>query len=434
MRDAHRWRNWGRNQECSPAAIEAPRSQLEVVEALAHARAADQTVKVVGSGHSFTDIACTDGRLVSIDLLDRVLDVDRDACTVTVEAGMTIRRLNQELAERGLALANMGDIDSQTIAGAISTGTHGTGVRFGGLATFVRGMEMVTADGDVLECSPTEEPEVFRVARVGLGALGVLTKVTLQCEPAFNLHHVERPRQLHDVLASLDDDVKANDHFELYWLPHTDSCAIIANNRTAEEGREERLQDVASRGLLPELLLRCPRCRRAGDAPRIPRLAGVVAGTLGTTELTKRSDRVFVSTRLVRFAEMEYSIPREHAVEAILAVRDMVDEEGHLVSFPVEVRFVAPDDIPLSMANGRESCFIAVHMARGVDPEPYFRSVEAIMDRFDGRPHWGKLHHQSAATLAPRYPEWASFAAVRARLDPEGRFRNAYLERVLGTL
>ena len=434
MRDAHRWRNWGRNQECRPAAVEMPRSELEVVEAVDRARAAGQAVKVVGTGHSFTDIACTEGRLISVDLLDRVLHVDDEACTVTVEAGITIRKLNHELAERGLAMSNLGDIDSQTIAGAVSTGTHGTGSGFGGLATFLRGIEMVTGDGEVLRCSPDEEPELFASARVGLGALGVATKVTLQCERAFNVHHLEAPRRLPDVLASLDEAVEANDYFEFYWLPHTDSCAIIANNRTEQEARQKSAYKTwRAEVFYPNFFFGALVAAGRLMPSKVTRIADIVAGTLGKTDLVDRSDRVFCSTRLVRFVEMEYSIPREHAVEAVLAVRDMIDEEGHRVSFPIEIRFVAADDIPLSMANGSERCFIAVHMARGVPFEAYFQSVERIMDRFGGRPHWGKMHYQSAATLEPRYPEWARFQKVRSQLDPEGRFRNAYLERVLGT-
>jgi len=433
MRDAHRWRNWGRNQECRPAAAEEPRSELEVVEAVNRARAAGQTIKTVGSGHSFTDIACTEGRLISVDFLDRVLHVDDDACTVTVEAGITIRKLNHELAERGLAMSNLGDIDSQTIAGAVSTGTHGTGQAFGGLATFLRGIEMVTGDGEILRCSSDEEPEAFGSARVGLGALGVLTKVTLQVEPAFNVHHVEQPKRLPDVLVSLDEAVAANDYFEFYWLPHTDSCAIIANNRTEQPARQKSAyKRWRAEVFYPNFFFGALVAAGRAMPSRITKIAGIVAGTLGKTDLVDRSDRVFCSTRLVRFVEMEYSIPREHAVEAVLAVRDMIDEEGHRVSFPIEIRFVAADDIPLSMANGSERCFIAVHMARGVPFQAYFQSVETIMDRFDGRPHWGKMHYQSAATLEPRYPEWARFQKVRSQLDPEGRFRNAYLDRVLG--
>lgn len=402
--------------------------------ALRRARGAGQRVKVVGSGHSFTPVACTHGRLLSLSMLNQVLSVDEEACTVTVEAGIPIYMLNARLAEHGLALANLGDIDRQTMAGAIATGTHGTGRTFGGLATFVRDLDLITAAGERVHCSPTEEPEVFHSARVGLGALGVVTRLTLQCVPAFNLHHVERPRRFHDVMSELDDAIETNDHFEFYWLPHTDSCSIIANNRTEEPAqsksayktwRAEVFYPNYFFGALVGVGKRMPSS--------VPRIAQLVAGTLGATERVGRSDDILVSRRLLRFVEMEYAIPRAHAVEAVLAIRELIEDEGHRVPFPIEVRFVAPDDIPLSMAYGRDTCFVAVHQARGVPYEAYFRGVEAIMDRFDGRPHWGKVHFQSAATLAPRYPEWARFAAVRAHLDPDGVFANEYLDRVLGS-
>ena len=428
-----RWRNWGRNQECRPDAVEHLSSEIEVMEALGRARAAGQRVKVVGGGHSFTDVACTGGRMLSLERLDRVVAVDEEAGTVTVEAGMSISRLNRELAARGLALANLGDIDKQSIAGAIATGTHGTGATFGALATFVTGMELVTADGEVVSCSASEEPEVLHCARVGLGALGVVTKVTLQCVPAFNLHHVEQPRPLASVLAELEESVATNDYFEFYWLPHTDSCAIIANNRTDEPVLEKSAyKRWRAEVFFPNVFFGALVAAGKLAPARIPKLAEVVAGNLGRTELTNRSDRIFISTRLIRFVEMEYSIPREHAVEAVLAVRDLIEDGNLRISFPIEVRFVAADDVPLSMANGRDSCFVAVHMARGVPFEEYFRGVERIMTGFGGRPHWGKMHFQSAAELAPRYPEWDRFLACRARLDPAGRLANAYLDRVLG--
>jgi len=431
--DRNVWRNWARNQRCTPAAIERPRSELEVVEAVRRAKAAGQTVKVVGSGHSFTDVACTDGRLLSIDALDRVLAVDRDAGTITIEAGITIRALNAELARRDLALANLGDIDKQTIAGATSTGTHGTGARFGGLSTFIQAMELVTADGEVLRCSPREEPEVFRCARVGLGALGIVTKLTLSCEPAFTLRHVERPAKLSEVVGELDDLADGHDHFELYWLPHTETCSVLCNDRTDDVPRpKSAYKRWRAEVFYPNFFFGALVTAGRARPEAIPRLAQVVAGTVGSTRLVDRSDRILISTRLLRFVEMEYAIPREHAVEALLAVRDLIDDEGLRVSFPVEVRFAAGDDIPLSTASGRDTCYIAVHVARGMPYERYFDGVEAIMDRYGGRPHWGKLHGQSAATLAPRYPEWDRFARVRDRLDPERRFTNAYLGRVLG--
>ncbi len=433
MRGSHRWRNWGRNQRCSPAAVDAPRSDLEVAEAVRRARHAGQTVKVVGTGHSFTDIACTTGRMVSIDALNRVVDVDLDARTVTVEAGITIHRLNQELAARGLAFANLGDIDRQTIAGAISTATHGTGATFGGLATFVRGLELVTADGEVLRCSTDEEPEVFHAARVGVGALGILTKVTLQCVPAYTLHHLEARRRLGGVLDELDELVDSNDHFEFYWMPHTDACATIANNRTDDPPVvKSKYKQWRAEVFYPNYFFGAIVAAGRVVPPLVPRLNAVAAGGIGTTELVNNSDRILVSTRLVRFVEMEYAVPRARARDAVRGVQDVVERNGLRVSFPVEVRFVAPDDIPLSTAYGRDTCYVAVHMARGVAFEPYFRGVEELMDGLGGRPHWGKMHFQSAATLASRYPEWDAFQAVRRKLDPENRFANAYLDRVLG--
>jgi L-gulono-1,4-lactone dehydrogenase len=433
MRDRHGWRNWGRTQQCDPAAVELPGGELEVAEAIRRAAAAGQRVKVVGSGHSFTDIACTDGRMLSLDRLNRVLAVDERARLVTVEAGMTIARLNEELAARGLALPNLGDIDRQSIAGAVATATHGTGARFGGLATFLRGLHLITADGETLRCSPDEEPEVFHVARVGLGALGVVTRVTLQCVPAFTLRHVERRHRLADVLADLDRYVDSNEHFEFYWLPHTDSCATIENNRTDEPAQvKSAYKRWRAEVFYPNYFFGAVVAAGRAAPSLVPRLNAIVAGALGTTELIQRSDRVLVSTRLVRFAEMEYAVPRARAREAVDGVREVVERRGLRVSFPIEVRFVAPDDIPLSTASGRDTCYVAVHMARGVPYEEYFRGVEAVMDGLDGRPHWGKLHFQTAATLAPRYPEWERFQAVRRKLDPEGRFSNAYLDRVLG--
>jgi L-gulono-1,4-lactone dehydrogenase len=433
MRDRNRWRNWGRNQSCSPAAVEQPESELEVVEAVHRARRAGQTVKVVGAGHSFTGIACTDGRLLHLDRLDRVVALDAEARTVTVEGGIPLWKLNEELAMRGLALANLGDIDRQSISGAIATATHGGGKRFGGLATFVQGLELVTADGDVLRCSPDEEPEVFACARVGLGALGVVTKVTLQCDPAFRLHSVEKPRPLDALVDDLDDIVDGNEHIDCYWFPHTDVATVKVANRTDEPLRPRRVWKAWRDDILLANYLFGALCALGRLLPReVPRLMRAVAGGLGKTEVVDVSHRVLCSTRLVRFVEMEYAIPRAELGKTLLRVRDLIEGEGLRVDFPIELRVAAADDIPLSTAHGRDTGYLAVHLSAGREFDRYFRGVEAIMDEVGGRPHWGKMHYQRAETLAPRYPEWERFRAVRSRLDPDGVFRNPYLDRVLG--
>lgn len=395
---------------------------------------AGRLVKATGSGHSFTDIACTTGVQVRLSRYRRVLACDLDAGTVTVQAGITIAELSRELARRGLALENVGDIGYQTIAGAISTGTHGTGLRFGGLATQVAGLELVSGDGTVVRCSPEENPSVFAAARLGLGALGVISSVTLRCRPAFNLRAVEEPLELAEVLARLDELVEVNDHFEFFWVPHTDRCLTKRNNRAnGRPGRTVRMREWGRRAVMENMAFGAA-CRLGRRRPGLtPRLAPLVAGGR-RREYLDRSDRVFSSPRWVRFAEMEYSVPRRAAAPVILQVRRLIEESGLRVSFPVEVRFVAADDIALSPAYGEERCFVAVHMYQGQAYEQYFRGVESIMDSVGGRPHWGKLHYQTATTLAPRYPEWEQFQAVRSKLDPAGCFANAYLDRVLGSV
>ncbi|HEX9548952.1 MAG TPA: D-arabinono-1,4-lactone oxidase [Acidimicrobiales bacterium] len=427
-----RWQNWAGNQVCSPVAVERPGTDSELVAIVKQAGAQGQRVKVVGAGHSFTDVACTDGVQISLDNYGRLLRVDRELGRVTVQAGIQLHTLNEALAARGLGMENLGDIAYQSIAGAISTSTHGTGARFGGLATQVVGLDLVTADGSVISCSADEEPAIFQAARVGLGALGVLSTVTLQCVPAFNLHAVEESMRLDDVLAHIDEHVADNDHFEFYWVPHTGWALTKRNDRTDEPAHGRgRFGEFRERVLFENVAFgavnRVARMRPSW----IPRLAKMLPST-GRSEYVERSDRVFTSPRYVHFYEMEYSIPREHVVDALRQLTEFVDRSGLLLSFPVEVRFTAPDDIPLSTATGRPSSYIAVHVYQGMPYEQYFRGVEAVMDPLGGRPHWGKMHYQTAATLAPKYPQWQAWQAVRLRLDPDGRFANAYTDRVLG--
>jgi L-gulono-1,4-lactone dehydrogenase len=435
---AHRaaWSNWARNQTCAPAEIAHPGSEAELVDLVKQAAAAGRRVKAVGAGHSFTSIACTDGVLVDLDRYGRVLGHDPATGRVTVEAGISLHRLSDELDARGLALENMGDIDRQSVAGATQTATHGTGLRFGNLSSQIVGLRLVTGDGTVVEATGPEDgnenPDVFAAGRVGLGALGVLSTVTLRCVPAFRLHAVEEPVPVDEVLADLDDLVAEHDHYEFYWVPHTRWALTKRNRRTDEPARprpkvREWVDDMVLNNYAFGVLCRAGRWRPS----LIPRLARIIPNT-GRLDYVDRSDRVFTSPRTVRFTEMEYAIPREALAEALGRVRRLVDEIGMQISFPVEVRVVASDDIPLSTACGRETGYIAVHVYKGTPYDAYFSGVERIMDSYGGRPHWGKMHFQRAETLAPRYPRWDDFQAVRARLDPEGRFANPYLDRVLG--
>jgi L-gulonolactone oxidase len=384
-------------------------------------------VRVAGAGHSFSGVVPTDGTLLSLDRLDRVLDVDRDSGLVRAEAGIRLHRLVRELNAHGLALPNLGDIDAQSLAGALVTGTHGTGAKLGNLAASVEAMELVLADGSELTVDGGDD---LRAARVGLGALGVVAGVTLRCVPAFRLHAVDRPLPLDDVLGGLDRHVDGNDHFELFTFPHSPIALTRTNNRsdatpTPRRPRHEWLQDIVLDnhvfGLLNRLARRVPR-----TIPSLNRLAGRSASR---RERVAESFDVFASPRLVRFEEMEYALPREHAVEAVRAARQIL--ERYPVSFPIELRFSAGDDALLSPAHARDTAYVAVHVFEGMSFEAPFREVEAVMGEWGGRPHWGKRSFLSAAELAPRYPRWADFAAIRERLDPDGRFVNAWARQTL---
>jgi L-gulonolactone oxidase len=415
---------------CQPATVEYPVTTADMARLVRTARRRGQRVKAIGSGHSFSPIAATDGVQVRLGRHRRVLDIDRERATVTVEAGIRLRSLANALAARGLALTNLGDVAVQSLAGAISTGTHGTGAAYGGLATQVVGLDLVLADGSVVATSAQEERDLFDAARLGLGALGLISTVTLQCVPAFNLRAVEDRVDLDAVMTTLDGDIAAHDHYEWYWVPHTRRVWTKANDRTDESPRGRgRVGEWRDRMLLENVAFGA-LCRVERRIPALThRLAPMVASG-GRRAWVERSDRVFTSPRLVHFVEMEYALPRDRLRGVIDALVDVVDDLN--VAFPVEVRFAAADDVPLSTAHGRESAYVAVHQYRGMPYREWFDAAEAIFIAAGGRPHWGKMHTRAAADLAPLYPRWEAFAAVRRRVDPDGLWSNPYLDRVLG--
>ncbi|HEU0101891.1 MAG TPA: D-arabinono-1,4-lactone oxidase [Mycobacteriales bacterium] len=427
--------NWAGLEQCRPSRIERPQGTDELVAAVKAAERDGLPVRAIGAGHSFTGAAMTDGVLLRLDRHAGLVSADRASGRVTVEAGMLLEQLNPLLDQLGLALSNLGDIDRQSVAGAISTGTHGTGARLGGLASQVVGLELVLADGTVVACSADTEPELFAFARVSLGALGLVSTVTLQCEPAFALHAQERPMPLAEVLDRLDELVEDNEHVEFYWWPHTGTTLTKRNNRLAAGEVPEPLSPRRA-WLEDELMTNTvfgQLCRLGRRVPAVvPQVNRLAARLMGDRDFSDASHRVFCSPRRVRFAEMEYAVPRAEVAEALRGVQRVVELGPAPVSFPVEVRFTAADDIPLSTAYGRDTAYLAVHMFQGVPYEWYFRGVEAVLAGLGGRPHWGKLHFLDAAGLRPRYPRFDEFVALRDRLDPAGRFANDYLDRVLG--
>ncbi|MFI1562305.1 D-arabinono-1,4-lactone oxidase [Streptomyces sp. NPDC020490] len=427
------WRNWGGNVAARPAREVTPASVEELAAAVREAAEDGLTVKAVGTGHSFTSIAATDGVLIRPQLLTGIRRIDRDAMTVTVEAGTPLKRLNMALAREGLSLTNMGDIMEQTVSGATSTGTHGTGRESASIAAQIKGLELVTADGSVLTCSEKENPDVFAAARIGLGALGVVTTITFAVEPLFLLTAREEPMPLDRVLAEFDQHWAENEHFEFYWFPHTGNTNTKRNNRSPGPERPVGrfagwLEDeFLSNGVFQVAQL----VGRAAPAT-VPAIARISSRALSARTYTDIPYKVYTSPRRVRFVEMEYAVPREAVTEVLRELRSMVDRSGFRISFPVEVRTAPADDITLSTAAGRDSAYVAVHMFRGTPYQAYFTAAERIFTAHEGRPHWGKLHTRDTEYLAGVYPRFGEFTALRDRLDPDRRFQNAYLRRVLG--
>jgi len=432
------WRNWAGTASARPARWVRPVSAAEISTAVKDAASSGLTVRALGSGHSFTPVSACDGVVLDLSGWTGVVAAAAETGLVTVRSGTTIRALNRALDGLGLAMANLGDIDAQTIAGALATGTHGTGATVGGLATQATGFELVLADGSVVTCSATERPELFAAARVGLGALGVVTTVTLRCVPSFSLMADERPVELDEVIASFDSMAADNDHFEFYWFPYGRKALVKRNNRVPAESSdipppmppwrrvwEFEVMENAGFGAL---------CRVGRAMPRsIRSLNRFSSAVLSVRSYTAVSHQVFVTPRRVRFVESEYAVPRESLLDVLGELRSVVPRLSAPVMFPVEVRVAAADDIWLSTASGRDTAYIAIHQYVGLPYQEYFDAFESIVAGVSGRPHWGKMHSLDAARLAELYPHFEDFRKVRAEVDPDGRFVNPYLTRVLGT-
>ncbi|MCP2335808.1 D-arabinono-1,4-lactone oxidase [Actinomadura rupiterrae] len=427
------WRNWAGNQTATPRRVTTPTSTDEVAAAVRAAAGDGQTVRMTGTGHSFTGAAVAEDVLLRPTGLTAVRSVDTASGLVTVEAGQPLHAFNRTLAEHGLALANMGDIQEQTVAGALQTATHGTGRDAAGLASQVHALELVLADGSVVTCSRDERPDLFDAARAGLGALGIVTAITWKTVPAFLLHAQEQPMKWDEVLARVDEFDAANEHFEFYWFPHTEGCLTKRNNRVEGPAKplsrfKGWLDDEFMSNSLFEVINKVTHAVPA----LTPAVNQVSARALGARSFTDTSYKVFTSPRTVRFKEQEYAIPREHLVDALREVRGLFDRRDWKISFPIEVRLLPEEDAWLSMAYGRRSAFIAVHVYHRDDHADYFRGVEDVLTEMGGRPHWGKMHTRDAAYLETVYPRFKDFQAVRDAVDPDRRFANPYTRQVFG--
>ncbi|HXW46379.1 MAG TPA: D-arabinono-1,4-lactone oxidase [Streptosporangiaceae bacterium] len=438
-----KWHNWAGNVTATARRSAAPATADQVAAEVRRAAEDGLTIRMTGSGHSFTPVAATSGVLLRPGRLTAVRSIDNAAGTVTVEAGCPLHVLNAELLARGLSLANMGDIQVQTVSGATQTGTHGTGRDVGGMAAQVAGLELVLADGSIVTCS-ADAPGggltvpgadgLFDAARVGLGALGIVTAVTFRVVPAFLLQAREEPMTWSRVISELDELTADNEHFEFYWFPHSEGCLTKRNNRTDGPARPlPRWRYLLDDEFLSNSLFGATNRLGRRVPAAIPTINSIAARALGARTYTDAAYRVFTSPRRVRFKEEEYAVPRQALSDVLGEVKALFSRRDWRISFPIEVRVTPADDVWLSTAYRRDSAYIAIHVFHPSPHEEYFADVESIMTAVGGRPHWGKMHTRDADYLAGVYPRHSDFVALRDALDPERRFANEYLTQVLGS-
>jgi len=426
------WRNWSGTVESPTTPVVTPASAAELTELVRRAARDRRRLRVVGSGHSFTPLVATGDVIVSLDRLQGVIAIDATNRTATLHAGTRLFAVGAPLAAAGFAMENLGDINVQSIAGATSTGTHGTGASLGNIATQICGLTLLTADGERIQASTTQNPELFAGGRIALGTLGVLTEITLRIVPSFRLKLDRGILPLEDCLAQAERLIAENRSFEFYWLPHTDTVLTKAWNITDEPADASGWRRYVIEELLENTVFGL-LCRTAKAAPALcPAISRLCASLASTGTSVDSSYSSLATVRRVRFNEMEWSLPANRGADALREIRAFIEHREFPLMFPLEYRWVGGDDLWLSPNYGRDSVHISVHQYCGMPFERYFDGVQAICLNHGGRPHWGKCHSLGAARLASLYPRWDDFLALRERLDPDRRFLNPYLTDLFG--
>lgn len=430
----HTHRNWSGSARFTPHQVLTPRSEEQVVSALAAARRVGATVRVIGGGHSFSPLVATGDHLMSLDEYQGVVRADAETGLVTLRGGTRLWSIAAALEPYGLALEVMGDIDHQSIAGAIQTGTHGTGARFTGFAGMVRGLRIALADGSIIDCSTEREPDLFQAARLGLGTIGVILEVTLQCVPRYRLALIESTVPIDQVHRSFVTDSAAADHHEFFWFPRTGRATVRVTERVGqqtERSRQHPLLEAVQREVLGNGVFSV-MCHAAALLPPLSRPVAEIASYAFTgAPMVDDSAAVYAAPRRVRFHESEWAIPAERFEEAFAALRRRFVEENVAVTFPLEIRRVSADDVWLSSAYQRDSVYIAAHRHCRENAAPYLLMVQRTLEPFAARPHWGKMHWLGADELRRLYPRFDDFTAVRQAADPDGLFLTPYLRHLL---
>ncbi|NBJ70246.1 MULTISPECIES: D-arabinono-1,4-lactone oxidase [Clostridia] len=425
------WKNWAETVYFQPHKVVYPTSIAEVCQIVKQAKKENQQIRVIGAGHSFTPIAASPGYLISLDNLTGIISIDEEQQTAVVLAGTRLYDLSKQLAEQGFSQENLGDINTQSLAGATLTGTHGTGIQFGNLATQVVELKMVNADGDVITVNAQSEVPL-QAAAISLGLLGIVVEMAIRIIPAPTYRFESRKIHFLHLLQDMKQLIAENRHFECFMFPYSEIVQIKTMNLSEQvplSVRKHRLKALVVENYAYQLLSETARF-----IPRTTRwISRLSAKAIGSSVIHAKNYDLFATARNVRFREMEYSIPLEKLSEALIAIRTKMEREGYHVHFPIEIRMAKGDDLWLSTAYARDSAYIAIHMYKGMPYEKYFQDMDALLQAYEARPHWGKMHNMNLTQLHRVYPKLEAFLNIREQLDPSGIFLNAYFAKLLET-
>lgn len=429
----HTQKNWAENVQWNPSEVKYPSSEIEIQQVVLEALNAKKKIRIIGTGHSFTALCTTNEVLVSLDNYQGITSVNKEKNIATVKGGTKLRLLGELLFSEGLAMENLGDIDVQSIAGTISTGTHGTGVNFGTISTQVIALKFINGKGEIISCSKTENESLLKAAQVSLGCLGIITEISIQCVPAYKLKLQNKKEKLNDVLATLPQRNLENRNFEFYWIPYTDTAWTKTSNIVKNsEPDKVNFFNYWTEYVLENYVFKV-FCELARVFPSQNKtVANITAASINNVKKVYHSHKVYATQRMVKFTEMEYNVPAEAYQEVFKDITKLVNSKKFNIHFPIESRWVKGDDVYMSPAYGRDSAYIACHVYKGKEYQQYFKALEEVFRAYDGRPHWGKMNTLTSVDIATMYPKYETFMEHRKEQDPNNIFVNIYIEKLLG--
>ena len=425
-------KNWAENVQWNPTEVEYPSSEEEIQKVVINSLNANKKIRVIGAGHSFTPLCVTGETSVSLDNYQGISSVDKENNTATIKGGTKLRLLGELLFKEGLAMENLGDVDIQSIAGTISTGTHGTGINFGTISTQVIALKFINGKGDIVSCSSTEDKSLFKAAQVSLGCLGIITEITIQCIPTYKLKLQNKKEKLTNVLATLPRRNSENRNFEFYWIPYTDTAWTKTSNVVKDsEPSKINFFNYWTEYVLENYVFKV-FCELARIFPSQNKtVAKITATSISNVKKVYYSHKVYATQRMVKFTEMEYNIPAEAHEDVFKDIAKLVNTKKFNIHFPIENRWVKADDIYMSPAYGRDSAYIACHVYKGKKYQSYFNALEEVFRAYGGRPHWGKMNTISAIDVVGMYPKYDEFMKHRKEQDPDDIFVNTYVAKLL---